>query len=78
MAVISHDSSCKDADNPQYNIDKQKTLDLYRKARPCMEKVRKLQPEMMDRWAPALYRIYLNLNLGEEFVEIDRLLNKKP
>jgi len=78
MAVISHESSCKDPDNPQYNIDKQKTLDLYRKARPCMEKVRKLQPEMMDRWAPALYRIYLNLNLGEEFVEIDQLLNKKP
>jgi chemotaxis response regulator CheB len=39
------------------------------------ELVRRLQPEKEDRWASPLYRIYLNLNLGEEFVEIDRILN---
>ncbi len=77
MAVISHEKSCKDSNNPQYAIDKQRTQELYRQARPCMEMVRRLQPEKMDRWAPALYRIYLNLNLGDEFVEIDRLLNPK-
>ena len=78
MAVNAHEASCKDIRDPQYAIDKKKTQDLYRKARPCMETVRRLLPEKMDKWATPLYRIYLNLNLGEEFVEIDQLLNKKP
>lgn len=77
MAVILHEKSCKDVHDPQYAIDRQKIQELYQKARPCMEMVRHLQPEKQDRWAPALYRIYLNLNLGDEFVEIDRLLNIK-
>ena len=77
MAVISQDASCKDANDPQYAIDKQRTQELYVKARPCMEMVRKLQPDNIDRWAPTLYRIYLYLNLGDEFVEIDKLLNAK-
>lgn len=75
MAVISAETSCKDATDPRYAADKRRTQELYRQARPCMEMVRRLQPEKMERWAPALYRIYLNLNLGEEFLEIDRLLN---
>lgn len=77
MAVIAQENSCKDTKNPQYEIDKQNTQELYRKARPCMEMVRKLQPDKEDRWAPALYRIYFNLNLGKEFEEIDKLLNNK-
>ncbi len=77
MAVIAQESACKDALNPQFAADKKKIQDLYRQARPCMEMVRRLQPEKMDRWASPLYRIYLNLNLGEEFSEIDRLLNTK-
>ena len=75
MAVISQENSTKDVNAPQYAADKERTRDLYRKARPCMEMVRRLQPEKEDRWASPLYRIYLNLNLGEEFVEIDRILN---
>lgn len=78
MAIISQEMSCKDVKNPQYTIDKQKTQNLYRLARPCMEKLRQLQPDRQERWAPSLYRIYLNLNLGTEFVEIERLLNAKP
>ena len=77
MAVISHEMSCKDVKDPQYAIDKQKTQELYLKARPCIEMVRKLQPENQERWASPLYRIYLHLNLGDEFDEIDRLLNSK-
>lgn len=75
MAVISQESSCKDTQDPQYAIDKEKTQELYRQARPCMEMVRKLQPDNQERWASPLYRIYLYLNLGDEFVEIDRLLH---
>lgn len=75
MAVVAQENSCKDVRDPQYLIDKQNTQDLYLKARPCMEMVRKLEPENESRWASPLYRIYLHLNLGDEFNEIDRLLN---
>ena len=77
MAVISQETSTKDTQDPQYAIDKEKTQELFRQARPCMEMVRKLQPEDMERWAPPLYRIYLYLNLGDEFMEIDGLLHKE-
>ena len=49
---------------------------MYTKARPYMERYRQLCPEQQQRWGPALYRIYLNLNLGRQFDEIDRLLKK--
>ena len=39
-----------------------------------MEAYRKLAPADKERWAPALYRIYLHLNMGKQFDEIDRLL----
>ena len=77
MAVISNEASAKDSKHPDYYMDKERTQELYRKARPCMEMVRKLQPDKQDRWASPLYRIYLNLNLGDEFNEIDKLLNPK-
>jgi hypothetical protein len=41
-----------------------------------MEQYRKLMPQEKDKWAPVLYRIYLNLNMGKQFDEIDRLLKK--
>lgn len=49
---------------------------LYSQARPYMERYRKLAPRQQDKWAPALYKIYLNLNLGKQFDEIDKLLKK--
>ncbi len=39
-----------------------------------MERYRVLAPKEKDKWAPVLYRIYLNLNLGKQFDEIDHLL----
>ena len=47
---------------------------MYQKALPYMETYRQLAPEAKDKWGPALYRIYFNLNLGKQFDEIDRLL----
>ena len=49
---------------------------LYFQARPFMEDYRRLAPDDKQRWAPALYRIYLNLNLGKQFEEIDKLMRK--
>ena len=51
--------------------------ELYERARPNMEMYRKLLPEDSKRWAPGLYRIYLNLNMGKQFDEIDRILRKE-
>lgn len=55
---------------------RQKLTDLYTKARPHMEQYRKLAPNDQKRWAPALYRVYLNLNMGQQFEEIDRLMRR--
>lgn len=49
----------------------------YQKARTYMERYRALKPSEKQKWAPALYRIYLNLNMGKQFDEIDRLLKEK-
>ncbi len=48
--------------------------ELYRKALPYMERYRALAPQEKDKWAAALYNIYLKLNMGREFEEIDRML----
>ena len=47
---------------------------LYRKALPYMERYRALEPKETEKWAAALYNIYLKLNMGREFEEIDRML----
>ena len=76
LAIIQQEASCSDMTDPKCVADREKTLFLYEKARPCMEKVRELQPDQQERWASPLYRIYLNLNQGDQFDELDRLLHK--
>ena len=39
-----------------------------------MERYRQLAPDQQRKWGPVLYRIYLNLNMGRQFDEIDQLL----
>ena len=56
--------------------DKKQMNQMYEKARPYMEKYRKLAPNEADKWAPALYRIYFNLNMDKQFDEIDKLLKR--
>ena len=51
-------------------------LSDYRKALPYLEKYRKLAPDQGSRWAVPLYTIYLNLNMGKEFDEMDKILRK--
>lgn len=51
---------------------------LYAAAMPYMERYRKLRPDEASRWAPLLYRIYLSLNKGKQFEEIDKILNTLP
>ena len=56
--------------------EKKQVRQMYQNARPYMERYRQLAPSEQQKWGPALYRIYLNLNLGKQFDEIDRLLKK--
>jgi len=57
--------------------DKKLMKQAYQKACPFVEHYRKLMPKEKAKWAPVLYRIYLNLNMGRQFDEIDRLLKVK-
>jgi tetratricopeptide (TPR) repeat protein len=53
---------------------KKQLRQVYQKARPYMERYRQLAPDQQRKWGPVLYRIYLNLNMGRQFDEIDQLL----
>ena len=55
--------------------NKKQLTAVYREALPYMEKFRALAPDEKNKWAPALYRIYLNLNMGKQFDEIDKIIN---
>ena len=55
---------------------KKQVKKMYEKALPYMEKYREMAPDEVDKWAPALYRIYFNLNMGKQFDEIDKILRK--
>ena len=48
---------------------------LYKQALPYLEKYRKLEPKEVGKWSLPLYTIYLNLNMGKEFDEIDKVMN---
>lgn len=51
-------------------------LDNYQKALPYLEQFRTMKPDSQDKWALPLYTIYLNLNMGAKFDEIDKILSK--
>ena len=44
----------------------------YEEAKPHLERFRKAAPDAPRLWAPLLYDVYLNLNLGKEFEEISK------
>lgn len=49
-------------------------LEYYKKALPYLQHYRILAPDQKDRWGVPLYTIYLNLNMGKDFEEVDALL----
>lgn len=55
--------------------NRKKLLQYYELSRPYLERFRQLEPEKKDLWIYPLYTIYLNLNMGTEFDEIDKLQN---
>lgn len=49
----------------------------YTKALPYLVKYREMEPKEQGKWAFPLYTIYLNLNMGKEFDEIDKVMKQK-
>jgi len=76
LAVIYSEQASSDITDPNYQHDQEIIRSMYNLAKLPMEKVREMQPDQVERWAAPLYRIYLHLNMGEQFDEMDRLLNQ--
>ena len=49
---------------------------MYQNALEPLEHYRQLAPNEKQKWGPALYRVYFNLNMGKQFDEIDKILKK--
>lgn len=62
----------------RYQTLKQQITEAYANARGPLEKVRQLAPQDTSRWVLLLYDVYLNLNMGSEFAEMEQILNKLP
>lgn len=60
----------------RHQSNRTKIRDNYRKALPYLEKFRSLAPDQKDKWISPLYVIYLNLNMGDEFDEIEKIRNE--
>ena len=69
------ETACNDVRNPKCQKDRKVLMGLYREAKQPMEMLRKLAPNDKERWGMPLYRIYLNLNMGAEFAEIEQIVN---
>lgn len=55
---------------------RQQMVNYYKQALPYLEQYRKMRPQEQNKWALPLYTIYLNLNMGKQFDEIDKLMRK--
>ena len=56
---------------------KEQVEENYKKALPYLVKYREMEPKEQGKWAFPLYTIYLNLNMGKEFNEIDKVMKQK-
>lgn len=62
--------------SPDYLLLRDQVLSYYRVALPHLERVKRMRPQEEATWAPLLYAIYLHLNKGKEFAEMDSILQK--
>ncbi len=60
----------------RYKRNRDRILDDYKRALPYLETFRRMAPQRKRLWALPLYTIYLNLNMGKEFDEIDKALRQ--
>lgn len=74
LAVNMSDSAAAHINQEDYQDLRQRSVAYYAQALRPMEIVRVLAPKDTLRWAQPLYRIYLNLNMGAQFAQIENIL----
>ena len=57
-----------------FEVAKNEMKRVCSEARPYLERYRKYAPSQHEKWAPLLYRIYLELNMGTEFEDVSRFV----
>lgn len=57
-----------------FEVAKNEMKRVCSEARPYLERYRKYAPSQHEKWAPLLYRIYLELNMGAEFEDVSRFV----
>lgn len=62
-----------DKEEQKYRKKRRRIVELYELSLPFFERYRLLAPDEKRKWISPLYTIYLNLNKGKEFDEIDRI-----
>jgi tetratricopeptide (TPR) repeat protein len=73
--VTQLDEANNIADVKKYNEEREKAKELFRKALPYFEKAYQLNPDAFDN-KMALRSIYYNLDMGDKFEEMDKLMNE--
>lgn len=78
-AGICYFNLAVEQDKNSHNLRKVKEQveENYKKALPYLVKYREMEPKEQGKWAFPLYTIYLNLNMGKEFDEIDKVMKQK-
>lgn len=76
QATNIEDNIKPDVSTGDYAKEKRKAVSYFKEALPYMEQYRKMRPDDYTRWAGPLYRIYLTLNMGKQFEEMDLILKK--
>ena len=75
-ATAIDDNIKVNVDEKTYTQQKGEVKTLFEKALPYFEHYKKDRPNDSARWAAPLYRIYLFLNMGTQFTEMDKLLKQ--
>ncbi len=58
----------------QYNADRARIQEFYKKALPFFEKIQQLIPDQPRKWAPTLQQIYYNLDNNQKAQEMDEIM----
>ena len=66
-----------DIKDPRYPVDQARLKSYYENALPYYEKARLLKPNDRSFWLNGLHRVYYNLSMGEQFNEIDAMINNQ-
>ena len=70
-AVAMEEEDLRSARYRSYKMDVQ---EYYTEAVKPLERVRRQMPDRPSQWAPPLYQVYLNLNRGKEFDEMEQIV----